>query len=89
VEDLGAPSSYLELRKGAECYSCDGERLGKVERVLAAPEEDIFDGLVLDSSVLGGGRRFVEAADVEEIFDRGVLLKLDRGAAESLPEHRS
>jgi uncharacterized protein YrrD len=86
VEDLGNPSSYLELGKGAECYSCDGERVGSVEHVLAAPDEDIFDGIVLDTSVLPGGHRFVDASQVEEIFDRGVVLKIDRGAAESLPE---
>jgi uncharacterized protein YrrD len=86
VEDLGSPSSYLELGKGAECYSCDGEKVGKVEHVLAAPDEDIFDGIVLDTSVLPGGHRFVDADQVEEIFERGVLLKIDRQESESLPE---
>ncbi len=86
MEDLGNPSSYLELRKGAECYSSDGEKVGSVEHVLAAPDEDIFDGIVLDTSVLPGGHRFVDASQVEEIFDRGVVLKIDRSAAESLPE---
>jgi uncharacterized protein YrrD len=86
VEDLGSPSSYLELGKGAECFSCDGERVGKVEHVLAVPEDDIFDGIVLDTSVLPGGHRFVDAEQVEEIFDRGVLLKIDRTVAEGLPE---
>jgi uncharacterized protein YrrD len=86
MADLGEPSSYLSLGKGAECYSCDGERVGKVEHVLAAPDQDIFDGLVLDTSVLPGGHRFVDAEQVEEIFERGVLLKLDRAEAEGLPE---
>jgi hypothetical protein len=86
VEDLGAPSSYLMLRPGAAVYSCDGKQVGKVEHVLAAPEEDIFDGVVLDTSVLPGGHRFVDAPQVEEIFERGVLLKIDGAAAENLPE---
>jgi uncharacterized protein YrrD len=86
VENLGSPSSYLELRKGAECYSCDGDKVGEVEHVLAAPDEDIFDGIVLDTSVLPGGHRFVDADQVEEIFERGVLLKIDRRESESLPE---
>jgi uncharacterized protein YrrD len=84
--DLGEPSSYLSLKEGARVYSCDGEGLGEVEHVLAEPDADIFDGLVLDTSVLPGGQRFVDADQVEEIFDRGVLLKLDRKAAERLPE---
>jgi uncharacterized protein YrrD len=84
--DLGQPSSYLSLEAGASVYSCDGEELGKVEHVLADPDVDIFDGLVLDTSVLPGGHRFVDGEQVEEIFDRGVLLKVDRAGAERLPE---
>jgi uncharacterized protein YrrD len=86
MPDLGEPSSYLNLGKGAECYTCDGEKVGVVEHVLAAPDEDIFDGIVLDTSVLPGGHRFVDADQVEEIFERGVLLKIDSAAAEALPE---
>jgi uncharacterized protein YrrD len=86
VPDLGQPSSYLSLNKGAECFSCDGQKVGMVEHVLAVPEDDIFDGIVLDTSVLPGGHRFVDADQVEEIFERGVLLKIDSAAAEALPE---
>jgi uncharacterized protein YrrD len=86
VEDLGAPSSYLTLQPGAEVYSCDGKKVGKVEHLLADPGADIFDGVILDTSVLPGGHRFVDAPQVEEIFERGVLLKIDGAAAENLPE---
>ena len=84
--DLGQPASYLVLRTGEPVYSCDGELVGKVERVLADAEADIFDGLVLDDSELGDRSRFVAGEQVEEVFERGVLLKCDRAAAESLPE---
>jgi hypothetical protein len=86
VPDLGEPTSYLDLGKGAEVYSCDGEKVGDVEHVLAAEDEDIFDGIVLDTSILPGGHRFVDASQVEEIFERGVLLTIDRQAAQGLPE---
>ena len=86
MPDLGEPSSYLSLGKGAEVYTCDSEKVGKVEHVLAVPEDDIFDGIVLDKSILPGGHRFVDAEQVEEIFERGALLKIDRDAAEKLPE---
>ena len=86
MPDLGEPSSYLALEKGAEVYSSDGEKVGKVEHVLAVPEDDIFDGIVLDTSVLPGGHRFVDAPQVQEIFERGVMLKIDRAAADGLPE---
>ena len=67
-------------------YSSDGEELGKVEHVLSAPNIDIFDGIVLDTSVLPGGHRFVDAPEVGEIYERGVVLKIDAAAAQSLPE---
>src|SRR5262249_39687924 len=67
VDDLGQPSSYLALQEGIGVYSSDGERIGKVEHVLAVPEDDIFDGIVLDTSVLPGGHRFVDAPQVQEI----------------------
>ena len=86
MDDLGQPSSYLALEEGTEVYSCDGANLGSVAHVLADPDADIFDGLVIDRSVLPGGHRFVDAEQVEEIFERGVLLKIDARATESLPE---
>ena len=86
MTDLGEPSSYLSLGKGAEVYSRDRQRVGKVEHVLAVPADDIFDGIVLDTSILPGGHRFVDADQVEEIFERGVLLKIDRQDAENLPQ---
>jgi len=86
VEDLGSPSSYLMLESGLPVYSSDGEKVGEVEHVLADRDSDIFDGIILDTSVLPGGHRFVDAPEVEEVFERGVLLKLDREAAHRLPE---
>ena len=86
MADLGKPSSYLTLKEGTPVFSCDGQKLGVVEHILADPETDIFDGLVIDRSILPGGHRFTDADQVEEIFERGVLLKLDRRAAEALPE---
>ena len=86
MDDLGAPASYLTLEEGAPVYSCDEKQLGRVEHVLAALDKDIFEGIVIDRSVLPGGHRFVDAEQVEEIFERGVLLKIDAPASETLPE---
>ncbi len=86
MEDLGGPTSYLTLEPGAPVYSSDGKKLGEIEHVLAEPEEDIFDGIVLDTSILPGGHRFVDAPEVADIHERGVVLRLDAAAAESLPE---
>ena len=86
MKDLGAPTSFLTLPKGVPVYSSDDQELGKVEHVLSAPNIDIFDGIVLDTSVLPGGRRFVDAPEVAEIFEGGVVLAIDAAAARNLPE---
>jgi hypothetical protein len=86
MEDLGQPSSYLVLADGVPVYSSDGKELGRVEHVLDVPEDDLFDGFVIDTSVLAGGHRFVDATQVDEIYERGVVLTVDAAAAESLPK---
>jgi uncharacterized protein YrrD len=86
MDDLGAPTSFLTLPKGVPVYSSDGKEIGKVEHVLSAPNLDIFDGIVLDTSVLPGGHRFVDAPEVAEIYERGVVLSIDAAAAQNLPE---
>ena len=86
MADLGAPISFLTLPKGVPVLSSDGEEIGKVEYVLSAPNIDIFDGIVLDTSVLPGGHRFVDAPEVDEIYERGVVLTIDAAAARNLPQ---
>jgi hypothetical protein len=85
MDDLGQPSSYMALKQGAAVYSSDGERLGKVVRVLRDLDADVFDGVVFDTSAGPGGHRFVDGPEVGEIYDDGVVLKLDAAAAAGLP----
>jgi hypothetical protein len=82
MADLGAPASYLTLQDGTPVLTRGGEQIGTVAHTLAAPEEDIFDGLVIDTDA---GHRFVDAPLVEEIFERGVVLTGDPDPGE-LPE---
>jgi uncharacterized protein YrrD len=88
MDDLGAPISYLLLSAGTAVYSSDGERLGEVAEVRADETSDIFDGLVVRHGLLGADHRFVAANQVEEMFERGVVLTLDAAAAERLPAAR-
>ena len=85
MEDLGKPTSYLAVTKDVPVYSSDGERLGRVVRVLSAPNLDMFDGIVFDTTAGPGGHRFVDAPEVGEIYERGVVLKIDASAAAELP----
>jgi hypothetical protein len=86
MDDLGEPISYLTLGSGTPVFASDGERLGKVVKVLAAPEANMFDGVVFDTTAGPGGHRFVDAPEVGQIFERGVVLKIDASAAAQLPK---
>jgi sporulation protein YlmC with PRC-barrel domain len=82
--DEGLPIAYEVLEKGVPVLSSDGEQIGTVHHVVAAPEKDIFHGLVIATP--DRGRRFVEGAAVESLHERGVDLKLDSATAQDLPE---
>jgi hypothetical protein len=86
MDDLGQPSSYLTLRPGMPVHSSDGEKVGDLEHVLADSDVDVFDGLVVDTSAIPGGHRFVDASQVEQVYERGIVLRLSAGEAEGLPE---
>jgi hypothetical protein len=70
-EDLGAPQSYLVLADGTPVYHTSGEVVGTVAHVLADDKEDIFQGLVLKTPE---GHRWAPSADVEGIYEHGVML---------------
>ncbi len=82
--DEGLPIAYEVLDKGVAVLACDGEQVGTVHHVVAAPEQDIFHGLVI--STPGRGLRFVAAEDVASLHERGVDLRIDSAAVQSLPE---
>jgi uncharacterized protein YrrD len=84
--ELGAPISYAVLSRGTAVYSADGHQIGNVAYVLAVSEQDVFDGIVLSEHWMSGGHRFADADDVDAIYERGVVLRLDRDGAERLPE---
>jgi hypothetical protein len=81
--DPGAPISYLALAEGTPALSADGARIGDVKRVLALPDDDIFDGLILDTP---DGDRFVDAERVDALYERAAVLVVRAEDAEHLPE---
>ena len=58
--DEDRPIAYTVLGGGVPVLGSDGEQVGTVHHVVAAPEKDIFHGIVVATG--GFGRRFVEAA---------------------------
>ena len=83
MTDYGSPTSYMALATGTPVYGSDDVEVGRVARVLAVHEKDIFDGIVIDTN---RGRRFVDAPEVQRIYEQGVILSIDSAAAASLPE---
>lgn len=81
--DEGLPESWEVLEPGTPVLASDGSKIGEVKKVLAVPEDDIFEGLLVDTDK---GERFVQADLVASIHERGVDLRLDSAAAASLPE---
>jgi hypothetical protein len=84
--DHGAPISYAALSAGTDVVCSEGEVVGKVQHVLADANEDVFDGLVIDCHRGPGGLRFVDADQVDEIYERAVVLTIAGAEVENLPK---
>jgi hypothetical protein len=87
--DEGSPIAYQLLDDGVPVLASDGTQVGTVASVLAAPEEDVFHGLLVATS--GHTVHFVEAAMIASIHEHGVDLRIDAAAALKLPgpEHKA
>jgi len=81
VVDEGLPIAYEVLEPGVPVYSSDAELVGTVDHVVAAPEEDIFHGLVIR---VDGVPRFVSADQVASLHEAGADLKIDAAAVAAL-----
>jgi hypothetical protein len=84
--DLGDPVSYLAVKPGVDVYSADGERVGTLQHILADEENDIFDGVVIDTEVGPGGLRFADAPDVAAFREQGIVLNLAATQVGNLPK---
>jgi uncharacterized protein YrrD len=89
--DTGSPIAYEVLATGTPVYSADEERIGTVAHVLADEHQDIFDGIVITELAAGHfpahhEHRFVDASDIDAIYELAVLLTLSAEACRALPE---
>jgi hypothetical protein len=80
--DEGLPIAYQVLEKNVAVYASDGTQIGTVDHVVAAPEQDIFHGIVLR---IDKAQHFVPAEQVASLHEFGVDLTIDAAAASSLP----
>jgi hypothetical protein len=81
--DYGQRIAYTALAEGTPVVTRDGLRIGVVKRVLADFDDDIFDGLILDTAE---GDRFVDPDHIADICERGVVLSMSDEEARHLPE---
>jgi hypothetical protein len=81
--DEGLPIAYEVLESGVPVYASGGEQVGTVDHVIAAPEEDIFHGIVIR---VERSRRFVAADQIVSLHERGVDLAIGAAEAATLPE---
>jgi uncharacterized protein YrrD len=79
--DIGAPVSYLVLKDGTPVFDRAGNKAGEVEHVLADEGADVFHGLVVATG--RHGHRFAPAAQVDGLFEHGVIIAV---AGSELPE---
>lgn len=80
--DEGPPSSYLLLARDTPVFGSDGGVAGKVKEVLCDPHNDIFDGLVLTTTL---GDRYLGADQVTAIHEHGVEVAIPAAEASALP----
>lgn len=84
--DHGHRISYQALKSGTEVFSSDGQRLGVVQRVVVDVKAHIFNELVIDTKLGPGGLKVVDARDVDDIYERAVVLMLEAAAVDGLPK---
>ena len=75
--------AFEALERGTPVQTSDGEELGTVKKVMIVHEKHLFDGIVVKTPA---GDRFVDAPEVDEIFERLVTLKIDSAEAAELPK---
>jgi hypothetical protein len=87
MDDLGPPVSHLALRDGVPVYDRVGDRVGVVERVMADEVTGIFEGLIIHTlPVVGGRHLFAQYDQIAELRERGVRLAVGRAELYQLDE---
>jgi hypothetical protein len=78
----GQRSSWEALEPGTPVLSADGKQIGTVKEVLAAAEQDIFEGVICHTP---SGERYVDEEIIGDIREHAVELKIDATRCGQLP----
>jgi uncharacterized protein YrrD len=80
------PVSWLVIEPGWKVVAADGSDVGRVEEVVGDEENDIFNGLAVNTGMLGKPK-VVPAENVAEIVEGEIRLDLPAEAIDRLNDH--
>ncbi|HEX2112623.1 MAG TPA: PRC-barrel domain-containing protein [Gaiellaceae bacterium] len=78
--------AWKAIEEDAEVVASNGERAGRVSRIVGDHDADVFTGLAIHVDAFGG-ERFVAAERVRAIWPDRVELDLAEAAIERLPKY--
>jgi hypothetical protein len=88
VADKDAHIAWTAVGRGHPVHASDGEQVGKVARVVADEQKDIFSGITFRSHRFET-ERFAPADIIEGITGASVQLKIPSPEAESLEAYEA
>jgi hypothetical protein len=88
VADTGTPIAWTALERGHAVVDAHGEPIGKLSRVVADQQKDIFSGIVFRHGLLDR-ERFAPAEAIASITSTEISLALSGEEAERLEPYDS
>lgn len=83
---MADPVSWLVIEPGWKVVAADGSDVGRVEEVVGDEENDIFNGLAVNTGMLGKPK-VVPSENVAEIVEGEIRLDLPAEAIDRLDDH--
>ena len=80
---MNDPVSWLMIEPGWKVVDSGGNEIGKVDTVVGDSEEDIFNGLAVDTGMLDLSR-YVPSERVQEIIEGEVRLSMSKDEVERM-----
>lgn len=82
------PKNTIPLQEGVEVVSADGDKVGKVERIIVDQETDQATHFLISSGFLFKERKLVPINWVEYIYEDLITLGVGTGILEKLPDYK-
>lgn len=84
MADEDRPIAWPALKEGTPVHDSTGAEIGKVGRVVADQQQDIFSGITVVTSGIFSTERFAPADVVGRITETSVELNLEAAEAKGL-----